>query len=254
MTEQERIYKTEAVVLRRSEFGESDYLLTIYTPGYGKLRVIAKGARKPTGRQTGQVELFSRTFLLIHRGRELNVISQAEVQDHNLALQEDLDRNLYASHFVELLDQFAFEGEENRSAYDLIVEALGWLSETDIDLRLVARYYEYRLLRVMGYAPAVFECVIGAEKLEPEDQFFSPVDGGVVCAAHAAGRDFMRLSLGVFKVLRHFNRSSWLAVRSLTLADKQYTELERILQTYLVYLLERRLQSVSILRQLKRDT
>lgn len=254
MSEHERIYKTEAVVLRRSEFGESDYLLTIYTPTYGKLRVVAKGARKPTGRQTGQVELFSRTFLLIHRGRELNVISQADVQDHYLPIQENLERSLYASHFVELLDQFAFEGEENRPAYNLIVEALGWLGENDIDLRLVARYYEYQLLRVMGYAPSVQNCTIGEEKLEAEDQFFSPVDGGVVCAAHAAGRDFMRLSLPVFKVLRHFSRNPWLAVRSLHLNDRQYTELERILQTYLVYLLERRLQSVSILRQLNRNT
>jgi len=254
MNPNERVYKTEALILRRSDFGETDFLLTLYTPQHGKVKAIAKGARKPIARLTGQVELFARSDMVINRGRELHIITQAESQQTHIPFQENLERSVYASHFAELLDQFAFEGEENRGAYHLITSALDWLCEPDANWKLAARYYEFRLLRVMGYEPATFNCAIGSEVLAAANQFFSPVDGGVVCEDHAAGREFMRISLPIFKLLRHFSRHDWEMVKALTLTEKQNTQLERILHTYLIYLLERRLKSVGILRQLKRDT
>jgi recombinational DNA repair protein (RecF pathway) len=69
--DRERLYRTEAIVLRRSDLGEADRLLTLYTPEWGKLRVIAKGVRKPTSRKSGHVELFTHSRLLIARGRNL---------------------------------------------------------------------------------------------------------------------------------------------------------------------------------------
>lgn len=254
MKPNERSYKTEAVILRRSDFGETDFLVTLYTPQYGKIRAIAKGARKATGRLTGQVELFAQVNLLLSRGRELHIITQAETQQTHAIFQQDLERSVIASHFAELLDQFAFEDEENTRAYQLIVAAFSWLQEADSDLNLLARYYEFHLLRVMGYEPALFRCAISNEVLEAEAQFFSPVDGGVVAPAYAEGRSFMKLSLPVFKVLRHFRRSPWETVRPLQLTAPQHQELERILHTYLTYLLERRLQSVGVLRQIKRES
>ncbi|MFN2162508.1 MAG: DNA repair protein RecO, partial [Candidatus Promineifilaceae bacterium] len=57
----ERTYRTEAIVLKRSDFGEADRLLTLYSKEFGKIRAIAKGARKPQSRKTGHVELFMRS-------------------------------------------------------------------------------------------------------------------------------------------------------------------------------------------------
>ncbi len=251
MTEQ--VYKTEAVVLRRMPLGEADYLLTLYTPHHGKVKAVAKGARKAISRQTGHVELYARTHLVLYRGRELHTITQAEVQDPHGCLQENLERNIYASHFVELMDQFAFEGEENERAYRLLVNALGWLCQPKVDLKLAARYYELRLLRVMGYEPSLFDCAVGGEELAPEPQYFSPVEGGIVCSSHGAGRDLMRISLQTFKILRHFSRYSWNAVKILKIQEQHHLELERVLHTYIIFLLERRLQSVNFLKKLNQD-
>ena len=71
----ERIYRTEAIVLRRSELGEADRVLTIYTPQWGKLRTIAKGVRRPASKLRGHLELFTRAKLLLARGRNLDVIT-----------------------------------------------------------------------------------------------------------------------------------------------------------------------------------
>src|SRR5258707_167240 len=66
-----RVYTTEAIVLRRTDFGEADRILTLFTPSYGKVRAIAKGARRTTSRLAGHLEPFTRTQLLLAPGREL---------------------------------------------------------------------------------------------------------------------------------------------------------------------------------------
>ncbi|HLA43461.1 MAG TPA: DNA repair protein RecO, partial [Aggregatilineales bacterium] len=164
-----------------------------------------------------------------------------------------LERSVYASHFVELLDQFTYEGESIPTAFKLLVAGLGWLSDSETDLRLAARYYEFRLLRIMGYEPSVFECAVSGETLTAQDHFFSVAEGGVVAAQHTAGLDVMHLKLPVFKILRHFSRNSWTKVKTLKIGNDDARELERILHTYLIYLLERRLHSASFLEKLRRD-
>ena len=59
-----RVYATEAVILRRIDFGEADRILTLFTPNYGKVRAVAKGVRRTTSRLAGHLEPFTRTQLL----------------------------------------------------------------------------------------------------------------------------------------------------------------------------------------------
>ena len=81
MPHRERTYRTEAIVMRRKDIGEADRILTLLTPGRGKLRAIAKGIRKPRSRKAGHLELFTRSKLLLASGRDLDIITQAEVVD-----------------------------------------------------------------------------------------------------------------------------------------------------------------------------
>ncbi len=99
-----RTYRSEAIVLRRSNFGEADRLLTLYSREYGKIRAIAKGARKPQTRKSGHVELFMRTNFLFAKGKNIDVITQAEVIETYSEFLQDIVRTTYASYAVELLD------------------------------------------------------------------------------------------------------------------------------------------------------
>src|SRR5215216_5491190 len=99
----ERIYRTDAVVLSRLDFGEADRILTVYTPHLGKVGIIAKGARKPKSRLLPHLEYFTRSRLMLAKGRDLDVVTGAETLDAHLALREDLDAYAHASHCAELL-------------------------------------------------------------------------------------------------------------------------------------------------------
>ena len=250
-----RTFRTAAIILKRRAFGEADRLLTVITPRHGKFDVIAKGARKPASKKTGHVELFTRADMLINKGRDLDIVVQAEMVEPYLVIREDLGRGAYASYIAELLDRFTLPGEDDMGdVYALFDTTLARLCNDD-DPRLAVRYFEVRLLDLTGFRPELNTCVISQEIVLPEDQFFSYGEGGVVSpeAAHHS-TSLVPLPLNTLKLLRHMQRSPYAKVKTLQITLAQHDDVERILLGYITYLLERRLQSVDFIRRLRRQT
>lgn len=254
MNNRERSYRTEAIILKRRDFGEADRLLTILSPTHGKVDVIAKGARKPTSTKTGHVELFTRADILVHRGRDFGIAQQAEMMTPFLALREDLQRGAYANYCAELLDRFTESGEDDLAdIYDLLGDTLQNLCD-DADLRLAIRYYELHLLDLVGFRPELNQCVISYETIQPENQFFSYADGGVVSPNAAKHRTSLTsISVDTLKLLRYLQRSEYRQVKSLTISDVLHQDIERIMLGYITYTLEKRLQSVDFIRRVRKD-
>src|SRR5918997_442218 len=150
-----RVYRTEAIVLRRSDFSEADRILTLYTPRFGKRRVIAKGVRKTTSRLAGHIELFTRVSLMLAEGRNLDIVTQAEIVAPYRALREDLERISYAYYVAELLDKLTTDEEGQSPAYGLLVETLDGLDQS-FQPEGVVRRFELRLLAILGYRPYLF--------------------------------------------------------------------------------------------------
>ena len=253
MSPREKSLRTEAIVLRRTDFGEADRLLTLYSREYGKIRALAKGARKPNSRKTGHVELFMRTQFMIATGRDIGIVTQAELVEPYTAVRDDLIRTTYAAYAVELLDKFTADEDKNPALYDLLAEALGWFSHQETVL-LAARYYELRLLSLVGYQPQLFYCAFSQEPIAQEDQFFSAELGGLLRPSyHREDRRARPISAGGVKVLRYLQSHTWSAVQPLQLRRDLHAELEEILHYYLTFLLERRLKAVDFLHRLRRE-
>ena len=244
--------------MRRKDIGEADRILTLLTPGRGKLRAIAKGIRKPRSRKAGHLELFTRAKLLLATGRDLDIITQAEVVDAYRPVREELLRGAYAAYMIELLDRLTPDEQENPELYDLLRQALTWAA-TAADLSLAARYYELHLLSIAGYQPQLRQCVICGQDLQAEDQFYSPAEGGVVCPRCAAGRlegpgnaGWMPLSLAGLKLLRYTQANTFARVAALTVGARTQSEVEFLLARYITLILERQLKSVEFLKLIRR--
>ncbi|MCD6402108.1 MAG: DNA repair protein RecO [Anaerolineales bacterium] len=253
MPTRERTIRAEGIVLRHSDWGEADRLLVIFTRELGKVRAIAKGVRKPRSRKAGHLEPFTRVNLMLAKGRDLYIITQAVAVDAYLPLREDLLLFGYASYIVELLDRFTLDGDENPSIYSLVVTTIKRLSERE-DRFLVVHYYEIRLLDLIGYRPELNNCVICGRKIQPENQFFSNELGGVICPA--CNREDVRdrpVSLDALRFLRHYQRSAYREARRARISASVREEIEAIMQSYLTYLLERSLNSPSFLRRMLRE-
>src|SRR5574341_1725093 len=100
-----RSIRVEAVVLRHSDYGEADRLLTLYTRQLGKTRALVKGARKVRSRKAGHLEPFTYVKLQLAKGRDLFIVTQADAIQTYLPVREDLILTGEASYVLELLDQ-----------------------------------------------------------------------------------------------------------------------------------------------------
>jgi DNA repair protein RecO (recombination protein O) len=249
----ERLYRTEAVILRRQDFGEADRLLTLYTPGLGKTRVLAKGVRKPRSRKAGHVELFTHSRLLIAKGRNLDIVTQADTINPFLALRTELSRASCGYYVAELVDKFTEEREENRRLFELLVHALAWLGEAE-DTGLVLRYFELHLLDYVGYRPQLFHCVSCMRRVGSTAALFSPAQGGLLCLecgrSERGGRD---MPARVLDTLRHLQTRAYGHCRGLSVDQEMHYELENTMRQYIIYLLERGLKSAEFLDTLRRE-
>lgn len=254
-----RLYSTPAIVLRRNDYGEADRLVTLLTPELGKLRVLAKGARKITSRKAGHIELFTRTQLLLAKGRTFDLITQAELIEPHRALREDVARGAQAHYLCELIESFAPEDSDSAALYDLLAEGLSWLCQAK-DPALVARSFELRLLTLEGYRPELFKCARTGEPLEidrdseVERAPFSPSEGGVLLSAVGLmARDASYVSRSALLLLRALQTQPFDVVDALAVSRDVHAQAERAMQTYLSYVLERRPKSPAFIHQLQSD-
>src|SRR5512135_1003966 len=130
MMKEARSFRVEAVVLRHSDWGEADRILTLYTRERGKVRAIAKGARRIKSRKAGHLEPFTRVTLQLAKGQDLLIITQADTQQAYLPIHEALDKTSQAAYLCELLDRFTYEDEsENLAIFHLLTDSLGRIAQ-----------------------------------------------------------------------------------------------------------------------------
>ncbi len=246
-----RLYRREAIVIKRQDFGEADKVITVYTPTDGKLRLLAKGVRKTTSRLGGNVELFVRANLLIARGRNLDIVTQAQTLDAFPALRDDPVRVPHAYYCAELLERLTEERQENYPAWELLVVTLGRLGSARSP-ELARLYFALHLLSHLGYRPQLRECLGCTEALQPVPNFISARAGGVLCPVCGRQDPGSRpLSVGALKVLRAMQRGEWERLDRLRLDDAVRREVEGVLDAFVHHLLERHLRSEVFLNAMR---
>lgn len=257
MEQRERIYRTHALVLRRRDQGEADRVITLYTPGMGKLEVIGKGVRKTTSHKAGHLELFTHSSLLIAKGRTWDIVTEVTTIESFRNLREDLDAIGRASYVCELLDCFADSDDGNLPLWEIVLFALRTLDEaiahkSQIDASAFLRWFELHLLSITGFQPQLFNCLGCGEPLTPVVNYLSLVAGGVFCPTCNQNRgDVETLEPDVLKILRFYQSRPWLEVSTVTVRPVVLRRVENVLYRYLLHVLERRLKSTDFLRRLQ---
>lgn len=260
----QRTYRTHAVILKRRDHADADRLLTIFTPRNGKIELLAKGIRKTTSRKAGHLELFSHPSLLVAQTRTWDIITEVSTVESFRHIREDLENFAHAAYACELVDCFTEVDDENEPLWDLLLLVLRWLdyhsseaataeaNQKPFDTRVLMRWFELQLLAINGYQPELFRCLTSGEALKEEVNYLSIAEGGVYSPEFGANReDVERLEPDVLKILRHFQRNSWIDVYKLSMRDQSIARIENILYRLILSILERQLKSVDFLRKLR---
>jgi DNA repair protein RecO (recombination protein O) len=246
-----RDYQTEAIIIKKTKLGEADRILTLYTPGLGKIQAVAKGVRRPKSKLSGHLELLTHSQVTLARGHNLDTITGSQTINSFMPLKTDLWLTSYGLYIIELVNQFTAEHVEDERLFRLLLETLQNLCQTN-NRELLLRYFEIHLLEEVGYRPQLQECVACHRILEPTTNSFCASIGGTLCPECAGNQPFAGpLSLNALKVLRFIQKNDYNAVGRLKINTALSLEIEDITRNYLKYLLERDVRSANWLDELK---
>jgi DNA repair protein RecO (recombination protein O) len=247
-------YQTQAIIIKQTKLGEVDKIVTFYSPEFGKLGAIAKGACRPGSKLGGNVEPLTYSLIMLARGRNLDIITQSQTIDGFLALKSDLWRTSCGLYLLDLIDSFTVENSENRPLFDLLLASLHRLCQAGSS-EIVLRYFELHLLHCLGYRPELRHCVGCNSPLKPVVNFFSPSQGGILCPYCSQKEPMARpLAAETLKVLRLWQSCDYATARRIRLKSGLSAELEQVLQEYIKYLLQREVKSMAWLQELKADS
>ncbi|MDP2718415.1 MAG: DNA repair protein RecO [Dehalococcoidia bacterium] len=249
-----RVYKTEAIIIRHQDFGEADKIITLYTPYIGKITAIAKGVRRPKSRMGGHLDLLTRSNLLAAQGKNLDIITQAHLIDSFAPLKAELWRLSCGLYAAELVHRFTPERLPHASLYNLFTVTLERLGKYDKG-ELVLRFFEMRLLDLMGYRPELRKCSSCSGVIQPGPNYFSSAAGGVVCEECHSARPLPNdraVSVNAVKVLRVLQGESFETAVCLKLGRELASELDYVLRSFITYILEQEIRSTGWLDTLRR--
>lgn len=250
-----RVYATEAIALKRMDFGEADRLITVVTPQLGKLRLLAKGVRRPTSRMSGHLELFAHAHLMVARGRNLDIATQASTIEPFREVREDLIRASFAYYLGELIDLFLQDADAHPAVFALFRDALSALALAVVPADLVLRHFELHLLGSTGFGPQLTSCLICRSDIQPEENLYSATMGGIVCprCRHQAVAA-SPIDIDSLKTLRYLQRTP--STHSLRVRPPEAIgrTVEGVLRRQVESVLERRLRAPDFVRRVAEET
>jgi len=160
-------YSDHAIILKRIDFDEAKRIITLFTRNHGKVSAIAPGVRKVTSRKGSHLELFNHSQVFLAKGKNLDIITEAETIDFFENIRNDLEKIGQAYYIVELIDSLLPEQQRNDKVFDLTLAILKKLNKVDTrqpdnqnysedsqplaETRQLLRDFEVNLLKLLGY-------------------------------------------------------------------------------------------------------
>jgi DNA repair protein RecO (recombination protein O) len=249
------VQKTRAVVLRTLDYGESDRIITFFSEDFGKLKGIAKGARRSKRRFANALELFSLSNVLFSRGGRggLSLIEGADVVSHHPGIREDLEKTLIATYFAELVDGFSAEGKKNAELFSLLEDFLEFLDREALQAG-IERFFEMRLLKLTGYDLHIRGCLACRKQLdEISEPAFIPAEGGIRCRTCLKNATTaLSVAPGTLKTLIAGSQTDLQMISRLVVSDRMARESRAVLGAIIEHILGKALKSLKVLDDMRK--
>lgn len=232
-------YRYNAIVLGKKEVGETDRLYTFYTREQGKVRVVAKGVRKPEAKLAGQLENFSSVLVIINKTRGMGKITSAVADEGFVGLRQNYEVLLHISKSMSLFESFVDMDEPDEALFELIREYLVEanrlaLADDLMSVRLLTQGFLFQVFTHLGYHIETSVSVHSGDKLtQGERHFFSPQAGGVI--AESEGSQFKEsffIQENTIKLMRLFATHKLTSCLKVKVGKDDIRELEMVTRRF----------------------
>ena len=248
-----RTYAAEAVILKTTNFGEADRLITFLSKYKGKFTAIAKGVRKIASRRGPNLALLNHVKAYFAKGKNLDVVTEVETLHTFKNAKEDLKKVGSGFHIAEVTNEFLADGQGGRGVFDLLLFCLQLLDgEKNLEnVSKILRTFEVKFLDLVGFKPQLRRCVrCNRIIIEAENNFLSPQLGGLLDNKCASGSLFAKpISINAIKALRFLQEEDWPKLDKFPIRGSLDQEIGRQTRYYIEYILEKELKSVKFLEK-----
>lgn len=226
----EVLQKCEGIIIRTNDYGETNKIVTLYTREWGKIGVMARGAKKPSSRLAAITQIFTYGQFLVQKTSGLGVLQQGGTISTFRSIREDIFLTAYASYVIELTDKCTEEKRSNPFLFEMLFQTLNYLNE-GYDPDILLYIYELKMLPLLGLYPRLNECTICKST---EGEFaFSIREGGLLCHRCYDKEPYhIKVSQATIRLLRLFYFFDLSRLGTIAVKDATKKEIKLVIDAY----------------------
>lgn len=255
------IFSTDAILIRRTDYGDHDLIITYFTRSMGRLAVMAKNAKKSVKRFAGALDPF--TVMTIHatwpkRKNRLPILNNVDLITAFAKIRTNAVHTAYASYWLEMVNKWMEEGRADEKLYDLIFHVLNALNTGLMDPRVLSLLFQLRFMSLSGFTPNLSCCGMCDTPIDDILQgriTFNLTDGLLVCKGCGTGagavRNGVTVSKGTLKQLFWMNGNEISRADRLRFSPVAIREGELLLESFIPCHIGRNIKSLDVLRRLR---
>ena len=223
--------KMSGIIISENNLGDYDKMLTMLTPGLGKISCVAKGARRPKSTLLAGTQFLCFGEYLMYKGANTYNINSCETIEVFYKLRTDLDKLNYAVEITKIIRDVTEENQNSYKILQLFLNTLYTISETEKNLELVISIFKLKLLCFLGFTPRITECINCKQK--DEMKFFSLRENGFKCATCGKqDKSCLQMSESTANAIKYIVMAPAKKLYSFNLKDESLNELKLITKLY----------------------
>ena len=223
--------KMSGIIIAENNLGDYDKMLTMLTPGLGKISCVAKGARRQRSALLAGTQFLCFGEYIMYKGANTYNINSCETIEVFYNLRTDLDKLNYAVEITKIIRDVTEENENCYRILQLFLNTLYTLSETDKEPELILSTFKMKLLCILGFTPRITECTNCKQK--ENLRYFSLKDNGFKCeTCGKQDKSCISMSESTTNAIKYIIMAPPKKLYSFNLKDQSLEELKLISKLY----------------------
>lgn len=255
-------FRTNAILLRKIEYGDHDLIVTFMTQTRGKTTVMAKNAKKSVKRFSGALDLFSLNHIqgtFPKKNKDaLVTLAQTDLENGFANIRYDIFKTAYASYWVEMTHLWLEEGRAQPRLYDLLVFSLDMLNRSDMPKEVLSLLFQIRFMSISGFAPNMHRCESCntlVDNIPVKTLRFDFQEGRIICpGCRVNGSGYgMDVSKGTLKQLFWMNTTDMQRADRIRFSSFAVKEGQLLLESFIPFHIGQEFKSLNFLRRLRQE-
>ena len=230
-------YRTQGFIFKKTDRGEANQLFTVYTKDFGKLEILGKAIRKISSKLRSGADIFYLSDIEFIQGKTHKTLTDAILIKDFKNLRKNLKKIAVAYKISEVLDILVKGQEPDEKIWQLLNETFNKLNNClllTVNCSLIYYYFLWNLLSILGYRQELYQCSLCQKKLSPENIFFSPKEGGLICKnCKNSIKQAQEINSNTVKILRIILKKDWSTLKKLKVELENLKSLKIISNYYI---------------------